>query len=570
MLLQITIRNLALIGRLDIPVAPGFTVLTGETGAGKSILIDAIGLVLGQRADTGLIRSGTEQAEVLAEFSVAPGSGAAGWLAEHELADSDEPGHCVLRRTVSDGGRSRAFINDRAATLGALHELGEQLLEIFGQGESQTLVRGEVQRTLVDASGDYAPLLDETARAALECRRIADEMDALRTRHAAGPEQVDFLRAQVEELRALDLRAEEPAELEAEQRRLAHAAELQHEGDAAHSALYGGDESVYDRLAAVAGTVDALSQLDPRLTAVGELIANGQALIREAADTLRGLLDDAELDPDRLAAVERRMATLHDMARKHRIKPADLPERLAQLEHDLAGIADAATALATLEAEAGEADGHYRQLAGRLTTARTGAAANMARQVTQNIRRLGMGHAALTIAVEAAVDAPPAVHGADRVRFDFTANPGQPARPLAKVASGGELSRIGLAIAVTAGARTPLATMIFDEVDAGIGGAVAEAVGMQLAALGQQRQVLCVTHLAQVAAQGKHHLHVHKRVRDGQTWTEVESLSGDARVAELARMAGGRSVTRTTEAHARELLEQANGTADGESPSGHR
>lgn len=570
MLLQLTIRNLALIGHLDIPLAPGFTVLTGETGAGKSILIDAIGLVLGQRADTGLIRSGTEQAEVLAEFSVVSGSGVAAWLAEHELTDAEEPERCVLRRTVSDGGRSRAFINDRAATLGALHELGEQLLEIFGQGESQTLVRGEIQRALVDASGDYASLLDDTARAALECRGIAEQIAALRAQHAAAPEQVDFLRAQVQELQALDLRAEEPAELEAEQRRLAHAAELQHAGDAAHGALYAGDESVYDRLAAVATTLDQLSQLDPRLKAVGELIANGQALVREAADTLRGLLDAADLDPERLAAVEGRMATLHDVARKHRTRPVDLPERLAQLENELAEIEDAATTLAALDARARESDARYRQLAAQLTTARQAAAARLARDVTQKIRQLGMAHAALTIAVETASDAPPAPHGADRVRFDFTANPGQPARPLAKVASGGELSRIGLAIAVTVGAHTPLATMIFDEVDAGIGGAVAEAVGMQLAALGQQRQVLCVTHLAQVAAQGQHHLHVHKRVRDGQTWTEVESLSDEARVAELARIAGGRSVTHTTEAHARELLEQANGATDGESPARRR
>ncbi|TAM09037.1 MAG: DNA repair protein RecN [Nevskiaceae bacterium] len=558
MLRHLAIRNLALVEQLEIDFSTGLTVLTGETGAGKSILIDAIGLVLGARADATLVRNGAAHAEVSAEFELEAGNAdMRGWLRDHALDDDNDPACCVLRRTLQAEGRTRAFINDRPVSATALRELGERLVEIFGQGESRTLVQADVQRNLLDAGGDYAVALDTTAVAATVCRTLAERMDALRGAGSRDPAQVDYLRFQVEELRTLNAATDEAEALALEQQRLAHADELLSQGGAAHEALYGGDHSLYDQLAAVGTTLGQLARLQPPLEGAASLIGDAQALVREAADTVNAALDQAELDPDRLHTVEQRMAALHDMARKHHVAPAMLPARQAELETELTTLETAGEALGNLQKEHAQALQRYRAAAAQLTVKRRAAAAKLATRVTQRIRALAMPDATLSISVAPNPDAPPSASGDDTVRFDFTANPGQPPQPLAKIASGGELSRISLALQVAVEDGHRCATMIFDEIDTGIGGPVAETVGAQLAALGRSAQVLCVTHLAQVAAQGAQHLFITKRVQGGQTYTSVQPLDPEQRVHELARMAGGRTITTTTEAHARELLARA-------------
>lgn len=561
MLRQLTIDKLALIDHLDIAFEPGFTVLTGETGAGKSILIDALGLVLGKRADAGLVRSGANQAEVSAEFSLDNATSAVQWLQDQALEDADDPGTCLLRRVVATTGRTRAFINDRPVSLAALRELGDQLVDIFGQGESRMLVRAEVQRQFLDdsftnAGGKHSQVLERTAAAATDYHRVMAAIHALGETAGRDPERIDYLRFQIQELEALTVTATEPQELENEQRRLAHADQLLGEGTRTHDRLYADDDSIHDQLAAAGATLEHLASLNPELNDIAATVDNARELLRDAADSLRTHLDSVNLDPERLQAVEARMAALHDMARKHHVKPAELPARLQALEAERDTLENSAEGLAQLQAEAEAALSHYRDVAAKLGQARRAAAEALAPAVTQHIRNLGMANAELSIDIAYDSEATPSTHGNNSVRFDFTANPGQAARPLAKVASGGELSRIGLALQVAGETRSGLPTLIFDEVDTGVGGSVAETVGAELAALGGNCQVLCVTHLAQVAAQGQHHLYIEKQVSKGQTYTHVNLLDQNGRVGELARMSGGHNVTSATKAHARELLGQ--------------
>lgn len=562
MLQRLQIRNLAVIDALDLELCDGFTVLTGETGAGKSILIDAVGLVLGARADSSLVRAGTAQAEVIAEFRLAGDAPAVRWLQAQDLSDADEPERCVIRRSLQAEGRTRAFINDRPVGVGALRELGDCLVEVFGQGESQTLMRADVQRDLLDACGTteaYRQALDATAHAAREYLRVEAEIARLRGAGERDPAQIEFLRYQLNELEALALGTDELDALEAEHKRLSNAGRLLSDGGAACDALFGGEPCIYDQLATLGVTLAELARLHPGFTTAADCVAAAQAQVHEAADELRGLLDRLDLDPERLQDVEQRMAAIHDLARKHRLRAADLPDRREALTRELADMEGGAEALAALHTEQQRLRQHYDTAANELTTLRRAAASQLATEVTAQVQQLGMANAVFEIVVEPAPAARPSVHGDDTVRFDFSANPGQPPRALSKVASGGELSRIGLSLQVAALQAATVSTMIFDEVDAGIGGGVAEIVGTRLRALGEHRQVLCVTHLAQVAAQGQQHLHIRKTVKDDQTYTSVSELDAAGRVAELARMAGGRTITRATEAHARELLGKAGG-----------
>lgn len=561
MLRHLHIRNLAIIDELALDLAPGFTVLTGETGAGKSILIDAVGLVLGVRADSALVRAGTAQAEVTAEFNLSSGDAALQWLGDQALSDEDDPQRCVIRRAVQAEGRTRAFVNDRPVSLAALRELGELLIEIFGQGESQTLMRAEVQRELLDAYGEaraYRQALEATASAALEYQCIDTAIKRILETSQRDPAQLDFLRYQLSELEALALARGEPEQLEIEHKQLDNADRLLQDGGNVRDALYGDDNGLYDQLATVTATLEALATLHADFGSVAELTGSAQGHLREAADHLGHLLDRLDLDPERLNEVEQRMAAIHELARKHRLRAAELPERRDSLVSELALLEGSAGALAQLQQQAAQAREQYDQAAAALSAQRKTAASKLSAEVSTRVRELGMANAVFEIAVERSTTEHPSVHGDDRVRFDFSANPGQPPRPLNKVASGGELSRISLALQVTARRAAVVSTMIFDEVDAGIGGGVAEIVGTQLHALGESRQVLCVTHLAQVAAQGQQHLYIRKEVKNNQTYTRLQYLDPRGRITELARMAGGRTVTRATEAHARELLGKKN------------
>ncbi|MFP5307699.1 MAG: DNA repair protein RecN [Gammaproteobacteria bacterium] len=557
MLKALTIRNLAVIDSLDLEYGPGFSVLTGETGAGKSILIDAIGLAVGTRADTGLVRSGAERAEVSAEFELASDSAAATWLRDNALDDPEHPESVVIRRVVPASGRGRAFVNGAPVTATQLRELGERLIEIFGQSESQTLLRADVQRALLDDFGGHRTQLAAVAEAAAGVARVEREIAALREAAGRDPAQTGLLRFQVDELDALKLGDGELEQLEADHRRLAASGQLLQDGGQAQERLYGGDDSIYDQLSQVAALVDGLVPLHAEFRNAAEAIGGAQAQVQDAAETIRRVLDHLDLDPSRLAEVERRLEAIHDLARKHRVRPDALAAHHGALRAQLDLLEHASERLVVLEREREAALARYREAAAVLSAARRKAAKRFGQGVTAIVRTLGMANAQLAVAVDSDAAAPVSAQGTDDVRFDFTANPGQPPRPLAKVASGGELSRVSLAIQVTGLQRGGPPTMIFDEVDAGISGAVAEIVGQRLRALGNERQVLCVTHLAQVAAQGHRHYGIRKSVGGGQTYTQVQALSDEARVEELARMQGGVEVSSAAVAHAKDLLQRA-------------
>lgn len=557
MLKNITIQNLALIDALSIDWDNGFNVLTGETGAGKSILIDAIGLAIGTRADAALVRTGADRAEVTAEFAINEDSPAHDWLREQMLDDPEEPSQVLVRRIVGAQGRTRAFINGTAATAAQLRELGELLVNLFGQSESQTLLRADVQRDHLDAYGQYGAELSAVTSAHLELARIDAQIDALRTQGERDPAQVDYLRYQLRELEALRLGDDELTQLDQEQRSLANADRLLQDGAQLVELLYDGERSVYDQLAQNLNSVIQLASAYPTLTAATDGLTAAQAQVQEAADTIRDVVERLDAEPGRLQEVEHRLQDIHDLARKHRVNPAELAALTSRLRAELEQVEHAADHLASLDRQRSAAEASYRTAAAALSQARQLAGRTMGEEVTAIVRQLGMPNAQLIVVVATQDNSPARAWGADDIRFDFSANPGQSARPLAKVASGGELSRVSLALSVVGQVRGGAATMIFDEVDAGISGAVAEIVGAMLRRLGGARQVLCVTHLAQVAALGHAHYGITKSVRDGQTYTRVIHLTPPDRVQELARMQGGVEVSKAALEHARELLQRA-------------
>jgi DNA repair protein RecN (Recombination protein N) len=556
---HLRIRNLAIIDELSLDFVSGFSVLTGETGAGKSILIDALGLVTGTRADSALVRGGCDKAEVSAEFTLEDSPFAATWLSQRELADGEL---CTIRRVVQAEGRTRAFVNGSLVTAADLRALGESLVEVFGQGESQTLLRADTQRAVLDDYGLHTKALAAVATAAAAAQRVEAQIEALRAAQSRDPTQLDYLRFQLQELDALGLQNDELTALDTEHKTLANAGRLLQDGGAAQQLLYGGEQCAYDQISAALTSLHGLTPLHPDFAAIEALALGAQTQAREAADSLRRLLERLDLDPQRLAEVEHRLADVHELARKHRVRADQLQARQAQLREELGGLEGAAERLDALERERQAALDVYRTAAKALTQARIHAAQGLAKDVTARVRELGMPNAGFTVVVEPAARDRPSAMGEDLVRFEFSANPGQPPRALAKVASGGELSRVSLAVQVSVhGVSLRLgegaATMIFDEVDAGIGGATAEVVGRELRALGLRRQVLCVTHLAQVAAQGQQHFGIRKEVSGGATYTRVDALDAAGRVAELARMLGGQEISGATQALARDLLKRA-------------
>jgi DNA repair protein RecN (Recombination protein N) len=554
MLKRLTIHNLAIIDAVTLDFEQGFSALTGETGAGKSILIDALGLLMGARADTQLVRSGRERADVSGEFSLSGRDDLLGWLAAQECLDPDEPQHLLLRRVVYAEGRTRAFINGQSVNLNLLRELGEQLIEIFGQSESQTLLKPEIQRGLLDDYAGHESLLQAVGEAAARVNALERDITALRGAAAQDPAQLEFLRFQVRELSALALGEDEVEQLDREHRRLANAQQLMADGHAALERLTLGDGSADAQLGAALALLGGLSELDASLDEALQLAATAQAQARDAADGLRRALDRLDAEPDRLDQLERRLQAIHDLARKHRVKATDLPALLRTLESSLEAVEGAAGRLDALQARRDAALAAYASAAQALHDSRKAAAARLAAAATDKVRPLGMAHARFEIAVRAEASTSVRAHGSDEVRFDFTANPGQAPRPLARVASGGELSRVSLALQVVALQHKGVGTLVFDEVDAGISGAVAEIVGQQLQSLGAQRQVFCVTHLAQVAAQADQHYAIRKRVEAGETYTDVTLLAAAQRVEELARMQGGTEVGSAARKHAAELL----------------
>ncbi len=566
MLTDLHIQNFAIIDDVQLTFSDGLTVMTGETGAGKSILVDALSLALGGRADAAAVRHGTERTQITAEFNLNAAPAAAQWLAEQDM-DGDE--ECIVRRVISREGRSRAFINGHSAPVQSLRQLAALLVDIHGQHANQSLLRGTVQRAMLDQTPQVGDTAASTARAFAKWSQLRDQLAALHAQAGGGPEHLELLRHHVSELDALALGDNELTELGHEHKRLAHQGELLADTQRALALLRGdaagGDGGLNTLAAQAAGLVDTSAKLDPQLQDVLGLLRETEIQLTEASDGLERYVSGLELDPNRLHWVESRLADIEDLARKHRVKASELPAFTEALRQQLADISQLDTRLAELNAQLEKAGKRYLSAARKLSKARQKAASTLAKTVTGHIRTLGMPEAVFDIEVSWLADGLDAAqtvqkyaaHGMDQISFVVSANPGQPAGPLAKVASGGELARIALALELVAAEAHQTPALIFDEVDSGIGGGVAEIVGQSLRTLGRQCQVLCVTHLAQVASQAHQHVQVSKHTDKGQTFTRVEPLAEKARVEELARMMGGVKITERTLEHAREMRERA-------------
>jgi DNA repair protein RecN (Recombination protein N) len=555
MLTALYIRDFAIIQVLELDAADGLTVLTGETGAGKSILVDALALALGGRADSGVIRHGCARAEVSASFALKPAAEPARWLKEQEL---DADGECVLRRVVDTERGSRGFINGRPVPIQLLRDLGEYLVDIHGQHEHQSLLKRDAQRQLLD---DYAGLADavaEVARHYHEIKSLQDRIDALERDAADHGSRLELLRHHVKELEALKLGPNEITTLEEEHARLANGAALLEGAQAAVQALDADDETAAARVVAQTGRrLEALAQYDPRLGEIAALLNEAGIQIDEAAARLQRYAGDLDLDPARLQWLDARLGTIHDLARKHRVKPDELSALLNKLRTELADTEDLDGNLARLNEEVVRVRAQYVKAGRIVSEGRAQAGKKLARAVSERMQELGMTGGRFAIDLAAFPEQELSPHGRERVEFQVTANSDQPLRALAKVASGGELSRISLALQVVAAGSGRIPTLIFDEVDVGVGGRVAEIVGQQLRTLATKRQVLCITHLAQVAALGEHHLRILKSARGGATSVEIAPLEKTERVQEIARMLGGIEISQKTIAHAEDMLSRA-------------
>ena len=550
MLRTLSIRDFVIVDSLELEFHPGFTVLTGETGAGKSILIDALALTLGERGDVAVVRAGCERADISAEFDIQPLPELVQWLRAAEL--EGDPGLVLLRRVIDKNGRSRAFVNGRPATQSQLREAGEWLLDIHGQHAHQSLLKPDAQRALLDAHAGLAPLAAQVAAAYRRWQKLAQARAEYETHAAQRNAEREQLQWQVRELEQLALQPDEWDAVQAEHTRLAHAAGLIEGVQAALETLSEADAACLPLLSGAGARLDALLGYDVGLREALELIRSGEAQVQEAVYALRHYADRVELDPQQLAAVEARMEAIHGSARKFRLAPPELPEHLLQLQARL-GELEIASNLEALVKQEQQARTSYFDPAAKLSAARKKAAARLGKDVTQAMQQLAMAGGTFEVALNP-YPTDGSVHGEERVEFLVAANPGVEARALAKVASGGELSRISLAIQVITSKAALVPTLIFDEVDAGIGGGVAEIVGRQLRTLGRERQVLCVTHLPQVAAQADQQWSVSKSGSEGSVKTLVAVLEQKARIEEVARMLGGTEITATTRKHAAEML----------------
>ncbi len=555
MLRSLQVRDFAIVDRIDVEFEAGMTVLTGETGAGKSILVDALGLVLGDRGSAQIVRPGAKRAEFCAEFDIASLTAVREWLGENSLDEDDQ---CLVRRVVNADGRSRAFINGHAVTMQQLKAIGEQLVDIHGQHFHQSLTRRPVQRELLDHFGG---LLDERQRvaSAFEAwRDVADTLAGLLADDADRASRLEFLEFQLDELRALALEAGEVEALAAERKRLANSGRLAEAASKALALLYDGDEgNANSLLADAARAIDSQVAVDGNLAGVAELLETAGIQIAEAADELRRYAETLDMNPRRLDEVELRTDAIAAVARKHRVEPEALHDLLAKLQSEHAALANADARGKELEEQAAAARERYFELAEALSERRKKAAKQLAADVSGAMQGLGMPGGKFEIGFERAGDADARGHGLDTIEFLISANPGQPLMPLSKVASGGELSRMSLAVQVITSGGSSIPTMVFDEVDSGVGGGVAEMVGRRLADLAANRQVLCVTHLPQVASLANAHFRIAK-VSDGKaTRTTVKALGAEERIEELARMLGGVEITKTTLEHAAEMLAEA-------------
>ncbi len=549
MLRRLTIRDFVLVDRLELEFATGFGALTGETGAGKSILVDALAFALGDRADTGLIRNGAERAEVSAEFDLAGLHEAEVWLRERDL---DADGGLLLRRVLDAGGRSRAYLNGSPVTVQQLREVAESLVDIHGQHAHQSLLRSDAQRLLLDSHAGLRSLLDEVAAAWRSWREARNLLDTASSGAAALAEEREQLEWQVRELEMLSYSAEEWVQLNIEHKRLANATRLVEAARFSLDVLAESESACEAQIEAAVNRIDDLTEFDPALSEVCALLHSAQTELAEAVSALRRYADRVDLDPQRLGEVESRIDAVLSCARKYRTVPDELPDLLERWQDRLSVLGEAAD-VAALEEKVQTARKRYETLAGELTKARAAAAIALGKDVSKVMQQLALAGGRFEVALLPL--AAGSVHGNEQIEFRISGLAGADARALAKVVSGGELSRISLAIQVVTSQAASVPTLIFDEVDVGVGGGVAEVVGRLLRELGAERQVLCVTHLPQVAARANWQWQVSKSAMNGVVRSRVVQLDETGRVEELARMLGGVEITAITRQHAREMLE---------------
>ena len=551
MLRTLSIRDFAVVSEAEIRFGPGMSVVSGETGAGKSLLVDALLLLGGARADSTVVRHGAERAELNAEFDLADAPQAAQWLSDEAL---DEDGQCQVRRVIRADGGSRAWINGRPVALAQLQALAEYTVEVHGQHEAQALLARPHQLALIDAYAGQAELASTVAGIAAQWTAGERQRAQIESRGDVS-ERLEYLRHNLAELERETLTPEALEGLDSEHRRLGHGAALIDACGRASALLSGDDsEAPAQMLSQAAAELGRMVEHEPALGEVAALLESARIQVDEAQRSLERIHDALDLDPDRLRELEQRLSRLHDLSRKHRVPVTELATQREHLHDEVQTLTDAGAAIESINKAQRAHRKAWAEAAAILSKQRRKAAANLADSVSALMSELGMAGGRFEVQVEASDSDTPQAQGAERIEFLVAANPGQPARPLRKVASGGELSRISLAIEVATLGLDSVPTMVFDEVDSGIGGAVAEVVGRKLRALGSQRQVLCVTHLAQVAALGHQHVQVSKDSAGGITRSHIVTLDRPGRIEELARMLGGLEITQATRNHAKQML----------------
>lgn len=555
MLNHIRIRNFAIIDHLDLDFKNGLTALTGETGAGKSILLGALGLLLGDRADSDNVRTGSSKAEISAEFDITKLDAVKNWLKEKEL---DAEQDCLLRRRLSSDGRSRAFINGSPVPLQDMRELGEMLVDIHGQHEHQSLMKSQMQRQLLDDYASHKTDLDTLAKLFRQWKQTSSEYKTLLDASNDRNDRLDLLRYQVEELDELSLAEGEYKDLHEEHQKLANADKLMATCQTALDSLYEADDNnLYSQLSLQASQIENISETDHKLAPINTLLSDAMVQIEETASQLRDYLSDLENDPARLSEVEQRMDSILNLSRKHRVEPEQLHEIHEQLTQELNNLDHADENLAELEKQTEQLKTDYLKQAEKISQSRNKAAKTLNKKISAAMQTLGMSGGKFEININTDTSKAFSAHGQDEIEFTVSANPGQNCKPLAKVASGGELARISLAIQMITATQGRIPTLIFDEVDSGVGGGIAEIVGQHLRELGDSRQVFCVTHLPQVASQAHHHMQVSKHTENNVTATQIEELDSGQRIQEISRMLGGINITEQTIAHAKEMLDGA-------------
>ena len=555
MLTQLTINNFAIVRQLEIELAKGMSVITGETGAGKSIAIDALGLCLGQRIETSMVREGQERAEICATFFIEPTNPAYQWLQEQELQDPDNPSDCILRRVINADGRSKAFINSTPVSASQLKEIGQYLVHINGQHASQLLLKNDYQLQLVDNFAAYPELLVKMREDYQAWKNLQNQVKTFQQKVAENEARKQLLQYQVEELDEFALRPNEYLELEEDQRRLSNSEQLTQLSQSALQLLSENETvSIDSMLYRATQYIDELSELDPRYVSVQTMLNDALIQVQEATSEVQHLASHIEQDPMLLQEIEQRLGQALQLARKHNVKPEELVEWHQKLKAELTALLDFSESEERLILEEKAAFEKMQHTAKQLHESRCQAAGKLAQQVTHSIKGLAMENAEFFIEVNSDLTKVTA-NGADNIVFTLRSNLGQQAQPLAKVASGGELSRISLAIQVLTSDQSAIPTLIFDEVDVGISGKTASVVGKLLRQLGDKCQVLCVTHLPQVACHGHHQFNVEKFTVDDKTETKMTALSQEERVPALARLLGGSEITDLALANAQEMLD---------------